>query len=70
MRGEDDKIRAFYNTCRHRGALVCTERAGSRRSFKCIYHGWTYRNDGVLAGEVAVGICPDKRLDTAHTCAN
>ena len=43
-------IRCFFNTCRHRGALVCTERAGTRRSFKCVYHGWTYRNDGVLAG--------------------
>jgi len=43
-------IRCFFNTCRHRGAMVCTEPAGTRRSFKCVYHGWTYRNDGVLAG--------------------
>ena len=43
-------IQCFFNTCRHRGAMVCTERAGTRRSFRCIYHGWTYRNDGVLAG--------------------
>jgi p-cumate 2,3-dioxygenase subunit alpha len=47
MKGE---IRCHFNTCRHRGAIVCTERAGSRRSFRCLYHGWTYRNDGVLAG--------------------
>jgi p-cumate 2,3-dioxygenase alpha subunit len=47
MKGD---VRCHFNTCRHRGALVCTERAGNRRSFKCIYHGWTYRNDGVLAG--------------------
>jgi phenylpropionate dioxygenase-like ring-hydroxylating dioxygenase large terminal subunit len=47
MRGE---IRCHFNTCRHRGAIVCTERAGVRRSFRCLYHGWTYRNDGVLAG--------------------
>ena len=43
-------IQCFFNTCRHRGALVCTEREGSRRSFRCIYHGWAYRNDGQLAG--------------------
>src|ERR1700744_5296324 len=43
MKGE---IRCHFNTCRHRGAIVCTERAGSRRSFRCLYHGWTYRNDG------------------------
>jgi phenylpropionate dioxygenase-like ring-hydroxylating dioxygenase large terminal subunit len=44
-RGE---IHCFLNTCRHRGAIVCTEREGSRRSFRCVYHGWAYRNDGVL----------------------
>ena len=43
-------IRCFFNTCRHRGAMVCTEPQGSRRSFRCVYHGWTYRNDGALAG--------------------
>src|SRR5262249_5850907 len=47
MKGD---LRCHFNTCRHRGAIVCTERAGSRRSFRCLYHGWTYRNDGVLAG--------------------
>jgi phenylpropionate dioxygenase-like ring-hydroxylating dioxygenase large terminal subunit len=47
MRGE---YRCLFNTCRHRGAIVCTEREGSRRSFRCLYHGWTYRNDGALAG--------------------
>jgi p-cumate 2,3-dioxygenase subunit alpha len=45
MKGE---ISCFLNTCRHRGALVCTEREGSRRAFRCIYHGWAYRNDGML----------------------
>jgi p-cumate 2,3-dioxygenase subunit alpha len=43
-------VQCFFNTCRHRGAIVCTEREGTRRSFRCVYHGWTYRNDGVLAG--------------------
>jgi phenylpropionate dioxygenase-like ring-hydroxylating dioxygenase large terminal subunit len=47
MKGD---IRCFFNTCRHRGALVCTERAGNRRAFRCVYHGWAYRNDGVLGG--------------------
>jgi phenylpropionate dioxygenase-like ring-hydroxylating dioxygenase large terminal subunit len=47
MRGE---IHCFLNTCRHRGAIVCTEREGSRRAFRCVYHGWAYRNDGALGG--------------------
>ena len=45
MKGD---IHCFLNTCRHRGALVCTEREGSRRAFRCVYHGWAYRNDGML----------------------
>lgn len=45
MKGD---FHCFLNTCRHRGALVCTEREGSRRAFRCVYHGWAYRNDGML----------------------
>jgi phenylpropionate dioxygenase-like ring-hydroxylating dioxygenase large terminal subunit len=40
----------LFNTCRHRGSIVCTEREGNRRRFQCIYHGWTYNNDGSLVG--------------------
>ena len=46
-RDQKGEIHCLFNTCRHRGALVCTEREGNRRRFQCIYHGWTYRNDGV-----------------------
>ncbi len=43
------EVRCFFNTCRHRGALVCTERNGNRRRFNCVYHGWIYNNTGELA---------------------
>ena len=49
VRGEDHCVRAFYNTCRHRGAPVVRADAGCARStFTCGYHGWTYRLDGTL----------------------
>src|ERR1700704_6710563 len=41
-------IHCLFNTCRHRGALVCTQREGNARRFMCIYHGWIYGNDGQL----------------------
>jgi p-cumate 2,3-dioxygenase subunit alpha len=44
------EVRCFFNTCRHRGAVVCTQRSGNARRFQCIYHGWTYDNDGRLVG--------------------
>lgn len=50
IRGEDRNIRAFYNTCRHRGAPVARDAAGCARNkaLTCGYHGWTYRLDGSL----------------------
>ncbi len=50
VRSATGAVQCFFNTCRHRGALVCAEREGNRRSFVCVYHGWSYRNDGNLAG--------------------
>ena len=48
-RDQKGDVRLFFNTCRHRGAIVCTERSGNRRRFNCVYHGWIYNNDGGLA---------------------
>jgi nitrite reductase/ring-hydroxylating ferredoxin subunit len=50
VRGEDSEVRALVNRCRHRGAIVCEHAAGNAKSFRCQYHGWTYRSDGRLIG--------------------
>ena len=42
VRGKDDGIRAFYNTCQHRGAPVVRDERGSARTLRCQYHSWTY----------------------------
>lgn len=47
-RGKDGRIRAFLNTCNHRGNLVCAADSGNAKSFVCNYHGWTYGLDGSL----------------------
>jgi 3-phenylpropionate/trans-cinnamate dioxygenase subunit alpha len=44
------KIRAFLNSCRHRGMQICRTDSGNSKFFRCPYHGWTYRNDGQLVG--------------------
>ena len=46
-RGEGD-IRAFHNTCRHRGSVVCTEARGRTVRLVCPYHQWSYGLDGQL----------------------
>ena len=41
-------VRAHFNSCRHRGPAVCRDKQGNRKTFACPYHGWVYRDDGVL----------------------
>jgi phenylpropionate dioxygenase-like ring-hydroxylating dioxygenase large terminal subunit len=50
LRDSAGQVRAFLNVCRHRGNRLCRADAGNAASFTCAYHGWTYRNDGRLAG--------------------
>jgi choline monooxygenase len=45
--GTDGKLRGFYNVCRHRAGPPATG-CGSRKVFRCGYHGWTYGLDGAL----------------------
>jgi Rieske 2Fe-2S family protein len=48
VRGED-AVRAFANTCRHRGHELLACNATTRgRSIVCPYHSWSYRLDGQL----------------------
>jgi choline monooxygenase len=47
VRGGDGKLRGFYNVCRHRAGPPA-EGCGSRKLFRCGYHGWTYGLDGAL----------------------
>ena len=49
VRGRDDKVRVFANTCRHRGALVATGE-GNCKAFTCPYHAWSYGLGGELLG--------------------
>ena len=44
----EDKIKAFYNTCRHRGAPVAKDKKGQAKLLVCTYHGWSYDLDGNL----------------------
>ena len=47
MRGDDGEIRAFYNTCRHRGAPILQQTEGrAGPSLVCGYHGWSYDRAG------------------------
>ena len=48
IRGKDGQVRAFYNTCRHRGAAVTPSDSGRTTLLRCQYHSWSYDLTGKL----------------------
>ncbi|MBI6855572.1 aromatic ring-hydroxylating dioxygenase subunit alpha [Pseudomonas cichorii] len=48
VRGKAGQVRAFHNSCRHRGSKVCTEPHGKVAKLVCPYHKWTFELDGQL----------------------
>lgn len=41
-------VHGFFNTCPHRGAMVCREKQGKAKFFECLYHGWGFDLSGHL----------------------
>ena len=48
VRGRDNQVRAFWNSCRHRGSRICEQQRGRAARLTCPYHQWTYGLDGAL----------------------
>ena len=67
IRGKDSQVRAFYNTCQHRGAPVVRESSGTSKLLRCQYHSWSYDIDSGQLVSV-----PDERdfvdLDKTERC--
>jgi len=50
VRGKDGALRAFLNSCRHRGARLVKECEHKSR-IACPFHSWTYDLEGKLIGQ-------------------
>ncbi|UVK36404.1 aromatic ring-hydroxylating dioxygenase subunit alpha [Mesorhizobium sp. AR10] len=50
LRDDTGELRAFHNTCRHRGSQLCQESEGrlKARLITCPYHAWSYSLRGDL----------------------
>jgi len=57
LRDQEGQLRAFFNTCRHRGSLLCPEPEGRlpATGITCPYHAWNYRLSGELARVSSMG---------------
>eukprot|EP00456_Euglypha_rotunda_P053210 TRINITY_DN42925_c0_g1_i6.p2 TRINITY_DN42925_c0_g1~~TRINITY_DN42925_c0_g1_i6.p2 ORF type:complete len:159 (+),score=43.51 TRINITY_DN42925_c0_g1_i6:354-830(+) len=42
VRGEDMKVRSFYNICPHRGNTLLYEPVGNAKRITCIFHAWSF----------------------------
>jgi len=50
VRDTQGKCARSSTSAGHRGNRLCRAEFGNAATFTCAYHGWTYRNDGRLAG--------------------
>ncbi|MDE2359509.1 MAG: aromatic ring-hydroxylating dioxygenase subunit alpha, partial [Betaproteobacteria bacterium] len=46
VRGEDMKLRAFYNICPHRGNTLLYDPVGNAKRITCIFHAWSFDTKG------------------------
>ena len=57
-RDHTGQIRVWLNSCPHRGAMLCRDRAGNARFMTCFYHGWSFNTAGEqvsMPGDQAYG---------------
>lgn len=68
VRGEDGRLRAFANVCRHRGheLLGVGEAVAAARGVMCPYHGWVYDLDGNRRGDGSDCALAAVRADEWH----
>jgi phenylpropionate dioxygenase-like ring-hydroxylating dioxygenase large terminal subunit len=57
------QIKAYVNSCAHRGSQIMPEGRGNARRFTCPYHAWSYNHDGELTHVYSQG-------DFGHIDAN
>lgn len=59
VRGQDEKLYAHHNVCRHKGCVVAEQEDESLHNagnhFRCPFHGWEYHFDGRLKRAPSLG---------------
>jgi Rieske 2Fe-2S family protein len=66
LRDQKGEVRAYHNTCRHRGSRICREETGHGTSLVCPYHNWAYALDGRLVTQVEKEFGVDRAAHGLH----
>ncbi|MBL6750606.1 MAG: aromatic ring-hydroxylating dioxygenase subunit alpha [Nevskia sp.] len=62
VRSTDDRIRAFYNVCQHRGSRFDLGEFGNAAKFVCPFHSWAWNIDGTLKRITDIETFPPKTV--------
>ena len=65
VRTADLGVRAFHNTCRHRGVRLVQGRGSLAGGFVCPFHGWCYGPDGANTKVTQARAFSEANLDPA-----
>ena len=65
VRTGDGRVKAYINSCLHRGTLLRTQ-AGQARQIRCPFHGWTWDLEGKL--KIIPGQWDFPQVDKAKFC--
>ena len=66
LRDQHGEIRAFFNTCRHRGSRICGAETGHATHLVCPYHRWSYDLSGRLMMDTAAEFGVDRGALSLH----
>jgi phenylpropionate dioxygenase-like ring-hydroxylating dioxygenase large terminal subunit len=61
VRDDNGDVRLLMNRCTHRANAVCQVERGNAPTFRCAYHGWTFRNNGDLCRSSSARLTGDCR---------
>ncbi|MBW1884719.1 MAG: aromatic ring-hydroxylating dioxygenase subunit alpha [Deltaproteobacteria bacterium] len=65
LRLDEDTVKAFYNTCPHRGMSLLEGRGSCRDGIVCSFHGWSWNLDGSNRSVYAPDMFEASELDAA-----
>jgi len=66
VRTTDNEIKAFWNSCPHRGRKLCDFEGKRALEFRCMYHGWAWDISGKMIDMTCGWDFPGTRDEVAH----
>ncbi len=69
IRTAPDTVKAYHNTCRHRGMRLVKGRGNAAQGIVCPFHGWCWNVDGSSRFVFAPNLFEKEQLAAADLAA-